>query len=89
MTVDDDETVVRIVEKEGLPDPSKVRLALIIELDARTYSGVNEKVVPEAASIDEFFQELDVLWRKCCADCLDSCVRPQPGERGGINAIAC
>src|SRR3954447_4959458 len=46
--VDDHEAVIGVVGEERLADPSQVRLGLLSKLDARTNSGVHEKVVAEA-----------------------------------------
>ena len=55
--------MVAFVAKEGLPDPSEVRLALPVELDSGADSGVDEEVIAEAAGIGEAAQELDMLLR--------------------------
>src|SRR6266851_3692889 len=61
MPVDDDEAMVALVEQEGLADPAQVRLALLVDLDARPDSGMDEQIVTEPAAIDEGLDELDML----------------------------
>ena len=63
MAVDDDEAMIGLVEQEGLADPAKVGLALLIELDARTNTGVDEEIIAEAAAVVEALEELHMLLR--------------------------
>ena len=61
MAVNDDKSVIGLVEQEGLADPAQIRLALLVDLDAGANAGVNEEIVAEAAAIIETLEEFDVL----------------------------
>ena len=63
VAVDDDEPMIRIVEKETVPDPPQIGLPLLFESDSRPDSGMHEQIVPEPERIDERFEEGDMFGR--------------------------
>src|SRR6476659_8016805 len=53
--------MVAVVAQERLADPAQVRLSLLVELDPRPNSRMDEQIIAEAAGIDEAPQEGDML----------------------------
>ena len=45
--------MIRVVHEEGLTDPPKVGLKLLIDGNIRLDAGVDKQIIPEAALIDE------------------------------------
>ena len=68
MPVNDDESVIAIIEKEGFTDPAQIRLSLLPKLNPGANSGMNKQIVAEAARIDESSEELDVACRDHAPD---------------------
>src|SRR5262245_29517506 len=53
VTMNDDKTMPGFVRQERLADPSKVRLALLVECNPRPNSGMDKQIVSESARIHE------------------------------------
>ena len=80
--------MVAIVEEEGLPDPAEVGLALLLQLDARPDSRVDEQIVPKAAAVGKALEEFDVRPRDSAADQLKQFLGGLAPKRGRIDTIA-
>jgi len=88
VTMNDDETVIAVAEKEWFSDPPQIRLQLTIKTNARTNASVDEQVIAKAAGIDKAAEKLDVRGRYCLANNRERGLVAKPGEALRIDAIA-
>ena len=88
VTVDDDESVVAVVEQEWLADPAKVGLGLLLELNPGPDTGVDEQIIAKAATIREALEELDMLAREWRCGRAASAAPPSPASLARIDAVA-
>ena len=88
MSVHHDKAVIGIVEQEWFTDPAKIGLALLVDFDARTNSGMDEEIIAEPAAVVEALDELDMLSWNDLADELEHILIAHPDELVGVEAVA-
>src|SRR6185369_4497260 len=88
VAMDDDETVVGLIEQERLADPSQVGLELPVELDAGANARMDEEIIPEPAGIGEGLEELHLLLRNRAPDHRQCFQIAALGDFPGVYAIA-
>ena len=80
--------MVGVVEQERFANPAKVSLGLLFEVDPRPDSGVDEKIVAEAAAIGEALQEVDVIARDCTLNHLQGVIYADPLKLVRLDPVA-
>ena len=88
VAVNDHEAVVGLVKKERLANPTKVGLALLIEVDARPDAGMDKEIIAETAAINEALEELDVIFRNHAANDGQRLLVTQMRELLGLYTVA-
>ena len=88
VAVNDHEAVVELVEEERLANPTKVGLALLIEVDARPDASMDKEIIAETAAIDKAVEELDVIFRNHAANDGQRLLVTQMRELLGLYTVA-
>ena len=86
--MDDNEAVVRVIEKERFANPAQIGLALLFDLNAGTDSGMDEEKIAETAGVSEFSEEFLMLFRNCLANDVDGLALVTACKLLGINTVA-
>lgn len=88
MAMNDDEAVVGLIEKEWLPNPSKVGLSLLFELDAGPDPGMDKQIIAEPAAIDKAAKEFDMGGRHNLLNEMQQFIVWPVAKLGNVDAVA-
>lgn len=88
VTVNDDATMVGIVEQERLTNPTKIGLELLIQRHPRSDARMDEEIIAEPARIDEAGQKIAMPLRNGTANGRQSILVRQFEQGSRIDAIA-